>query len=81
MAFRIDYDDDQLDIMGKILKELNSIGIPVEFKDDGLEHDGFMIFNVVKSESSDLYPEPLRVFRMYMHKEDFEGLLKFADHS
>jgi len=50
MAFRIDYDDDQLVIMGKILKELNSIGISVELQDDGLEHDGFMIFSVVRKD-------------------------------
>jgi hypothetical protein len=54
MAFRIDYDDDQLVIMGKIMEELNSIGIPVEFKDDGLEHDGFMIFKAVKNENPDI---------------------------
>jgi hypothetical protein len=29
----------------------------------------------------DLCSEPLKVSHMFMHKEDFEDLLKFADHS
>lgn len=31
-------------------KELNKIGINVTFEDDGQEHDGYMIFNVIKKD-------------------------------
>ena len=51
MSFRIEYDDDQMDTLDAAEKELNKVGIHVEFKDDGLEHDGYMIFNVVKKDA------------------------------
>ena len=48
MSFRIEYDDDQMSTLAAAEEELNKVGIHVEFKDDGLEHDGYMIYDVVK---------------------------------
>ena len=48
MSFRIEYDDDQMNTLAAAEEELNNVGIHVGFKDDGLEHDGYMIFNVIK---------------------------------
>jgi len=46
MPFKIEHDDDQMSTMDKVQKELAKIGIPVEFQDDGIEHDGYMLFNI-----------------------------------
>jgi glycerophosphoryl diester phosphodiesterase len=46
LTFIIDYDDNPLIILAKTEKALNAIGFNIEFKDDGLSHDGFMIFNI-----------------------------------
>jgi len=48
--FRIDYDDDQMNILSKVESALSDFGINVEFKDDGLEHDGYCMFNIVKKD-------------------------------
>jgi hypothetical protein len=47
-TFRIDYDDDQMNTLAIAEKALNTIGINIEFKDDNLPHDGFMIFSIVE---------------------------------
>jgi hypothetical protein len=47
MSFRIEYDDDQIVILNKIENELNKKGINITFKDDDLEHDGYMMFDII----------------------------------
>jgi hypothetical protein len=44
ITFRLEYDDDQLDIMDKVNQALKPYG--VEFRDDMQEHDGFSIFTL-----------------------------------
>lgn len=50
MSFQIEHDDDAMTIIEKICEELNRIGIPVEIKDDDIEHDGYMIYNITKKD-------------------------------
>jgi hypothetical protein len=45
-AFRIDYDDDQINALTIAEKALNNIGINIKFKNDELPHDGYMIFTI-----------------------------------
>jgi len=56
--FRINYDDQSIDIFEKVSKALSPFGIVV--KDDGEEHDSFMIFNV--SVSPELEKAATQVF-------------------
>lgn len=52
MAFKIYHDNDPIDILSIVEKELATVGIQVEFKNDELEHDGYMIFNIIKRDVS-----------------------------
>ena len=48
MKFKLMYDDNELDIMDKVNACLESKGL--EFRDDGLEHDGWMEYELVEIE-------------------------------
>jgi hypothetical protein len=45
---QINYDDDSLNIMDMVNDGLRKEGIKYQFQDDGLPHDGYMIYNLVK---------------------------------
>jgi hypothetical protein len=51
---RLEYDDQALDIIDKMNRALFVEGL--RFEDDGEEHDGFMILNLVEVEIEDLRP-------------------------
>jgi hypothetical protein len=44
-TIRLDYDDTELDIIEKVNDILQEHGL--KFVDDGLEHDGYIIMNLV----------------------------------
>ncbi len=46
---RIDYDDDQLEIIDKVNKALAQYGL--QFQDDMKEHDGFMLLDLVEKKN------------------------------
>lgn len=48
MSFRIEYDHNQLDVINLINKELKKENIPARFDSDGLSHDGFEIYSLIK---------------------------------
>lgn len=57
---KIEHDDSIADVIGKINRELRKHG--VEFEDDGLEHDGWIEFELVELDvdgERDSYPEPV----------------------
>lgn len=45
MSVRIEYDDNQIDVIDKINRELKEIGF--ELVDDGQDHDGFIVLEIV----------------------------------
>jgi len=52
MSFRIDYDDQLDGVVEKINDELREEGIPIQFVADDEEHDGFVIYNMVKGNTN-----------------------------
>jgi hypothetical protein len=48
MSFRIEYKDNQLDVIELINKKLKKENVPVHFDSDGLSHDGFEIYFLIK---------------------------------
>lgn len=51
IQIRIDHDDGALDVITKVNEALESYGL--SFDDDGLEHDGFVLLNLMESDLDD----------------------------
>lgn len=49
-TFRIEYDDDVLNTIDKVAKALSELNLPVSIEEDGLQHDGFNIYKVVRTD-------------------------------
>jgi len=59
MPFRIEYDDQLNDVIERVNTELSKEKIPIQFVDDGKEHDGFMEYSLVHTAPAKLSKEQI----------------------
>lgn len=49
-TFTVNYDDQLDDVVSKVAGALGELKLPVSIEDDGLPHDGFNVYKVVRTD-------------------------------
>ena len=49
-TFTVNYNDQLDDVVGKVADSLRELKLPVNIEDDGLPHDGYMVYRVTRTD-------------------------------